>query len=113
MAGNWNHVFWAEDVRLVQNLASNFGQRKAISCRIKILETAGILNRLKCHAANTGLLECKINCLADFVIVQSFLKCDHEIGGDVVPVQPFEGIQANAPKVRATKLYQRLAFERI
>ena len=47
------------------------------------------------------------------MIVQTLLKRDHEIGGDVVPVKAFESVQPNAAKVGAAKLHQRLAFERI
>src|SRR6266550_7147785 len=102
MAGNGDDVFGFEDGCLLENLAADFGEGEAVGGGIEILEATGVLDGLERNAADTRLLKCVVNSLADFVVVQTFLQRDNQRGRDVVAVQLLEGIDADAAQVGAS-----------
>ena len=89
---------------LLQNLLAHFAQRQAIPRRIKPFQPPGHLHRLKCHAAHAFLLECEVDDLADFPVVQAFFQRDDERRGDVVLVEAIERLATDVAQVFTTKL---------
>ena len=95
MAGDGDDVRRFEDRRLFQNLLADFTEGEAVAGGIKFLQSTGGLDRLKCNAAHAPLLQCEVDDLAYFIVIQPFFKRDDEGGGDVVFVEPIERATAD------------------
>src|SRR5579864_1518689 len=76
-------------------------------------QASGVLDWLEGDSADAGLLEREVDGLADFVVVQTFLESDHQVRGDVIAIQFFESVVADAAKIGAAEFHQGIALERI
>ena len=98
--GTGNHVFGTKHLRLLENVSPDFGQRQAIAGRIKPFSSAGVLDRLKRHAAHAGLLDREVDDPPHLVIVQSLLERHDQRRGQSQSIQPFERLLTDGSEVR-------------
>src|SRR5579863_8134889 len=81
--------------------------------RVVSAEPSRLLHRLEGHAANAGLFQREFDNLAKFAVVHSALDGYDQCRRYTQIIQPLQRTPANAAKVRAPKLQQWIAPQRV
>src|SRR5256885_6040663 len=103
MAWQGNDVLGLKNFRLLENLAANFGKRESVRRGVELFQPARILNRLQRHSSHARLLQSVFDGLADLVIVESLAQGHHQRGGNIVAIEPFQRLFADATQIAATE----------